>query len=158
MSRVEVPSAKEFSRLSEIVLARYPQLASRADREGFDVQFRVAFQRLLHVGRSDRLDVAHGLDFWTDDCRAFQQQHQIALSVFVGGAALTAAVVACGDILYAPLDRFPFDLGFGLVAYGGGRPSTGKWREVLITGHLPEPTPLDRPAVARSPATGNSSH
>jgi hypothetical protein len=151
--RVEVPTAKEFDQLSAIVLGRYPQFAPRADREGFDAQFRVAFQRLLHVGRrDDKLDEAHGLDFWTDDCRFWQQQHQVALGVFVGGTALTAAVVACGDILYAPLDRFPFDLGFGLVAYGGGRPTTDRWREVLVTGHLLEPTPLDRPSVVQSPA------
>ena len=44
---------------------------------------------------------------------------------------IVAAIVACRDISYAPLDRFPFDLGFGLVAYGGGRPSTDRWREVV---------------------------
>jgi hypothetical protein len=151
--RFEVPTAEEFDRLSAIVLGRYPQLAPRADREGFDAQFRVAMQRLLHVGRKDTLDVQHGLEFWTDDCRNWQQQHQVAPGVFVGGAAIAAGVVACGDILYAPLDRFPFDLGFGLVAYGGGRPSTHKWREVLVTRRLLEPTPLDRPSVVRSPAT-----
>ncbi len=151
-SKVEIPTAKEFDWLSEIVLRRYPQLAPRADREGFGSQFRVAMQRLLHVGRKDKLDTQHGLEFWTDDCRDWQQQHRVAQGVFVGGAAIVAAIVACGDIPYAPLDRFPFDLGFGLVAYGGGRPSSDKWREVLTTGRLLEPTPLDRPTVVPSPA------
>jgi hypothetical protein len=152
VSRIEVPSNEEFDRLSEIVLRRYPQLAPRADREGFDAQFRVAFQRLLHVGRKDKLDTQHGWEFWTEDCRIWQQQHRVAQGVFVGPTALVAAIVACGDIPYAPLDRFPFDLGFGLVAYGGGRPSSGKWREVLVTGCPLEPTPLDRPTVVQSPA------
>jgi hypothetical protein len=151
-SKVEIPSAKEFDRLSEIVLRRYPQLAPRADREGFDAQFRVAFQRLLHVGRKDKLDMQYGWEFWTDDCRNWQQQHRVAQGVSVSPAALVAAIVACNDILFSPLDRFPFDLGFGLVAFGGGRPSTDRWREVLTTGRLLEPTPLDRPTVVPSPA------
>ena len=151
-TRVAVPSAVEFDRLSEIVLRRCPQLAPRSDCEGFNAQFRVAMQRLLHVGRKDKLDVQHGWEFWTDDCRNWQQQHRVAQGVFVGPTALVAAIAACGDILYAPLDRFPFDLGFGLVPFGGGRPSTDRWREVLVTGRLLEPTPLDRPTVVQSPA------
>jgi hypothetical protein len=151
-TKVVIPSAEEFDRLSEIVLRRYPQLAPRADRENFGVQFRVAFQRLLHVGRKDTLDTQHGWEFWADDCRNWQQQHRVAQGVFVSPAALVAGIAACGDIPYAPLDRFPFDLGFGLVAYGGGRPSADRWREVLATGRLLEPTPLDRPTVVPSPA------
>jgi hypothetical protein len=153
VSRVEPPSAANCRRLSEIVLDCYPQFAPRADREGFDAQFRVAMQRLLHVGRREKLDLQHGWEFWTNDCRNWQQQHRVAQGVFVGPAALVAAIVACGDIPYAPLDRFPFDLGFGLVAHGGGCPSTDRWHDVLVTGRLLEPTPLDRPAVVQSPAS-----
>jgi hypothetical protein len=151
-SKVEIPTAKEFDRLSEIVLRRYPQLAPRADREGFGSQFRVAMQRLLHVGRKDRLDTQHGLEFWTDDCRDWQQQHRVAQGVFVGGAAIVVAIVACGDIPYAPLDRFPFDLGFGLVAYGGGRQSTDQWRHVLQSGALLAPMQSPYPVAIKSPA------
>ena len=136
----------------EIVLDRYPQLRPRSDQQGFDAQFRVAFQRLLHSGRRDKLDVNRGLEFWTDDARTWSQQHSPAVTVLTNGAAFVAALVSQGDVPYAPLDNFPCDLGFGLQAYGGGRPSAGCWRVVLETGGLLEPTPLDRPVAIKSPS------
>jgi hypothetical protein len=151
LRRLALPTDAEFDRLSEVVLGRYPQLRPRADQQGFDAQFRVSFVRLQHIGRRDRLESERALTWWTDDCRAWQRQHQNALNVFVGGAAFVTAVIACGDILFSSPDSFPH-VSLALQFGGGGRLSDDSWREVLASGRLREPTPLDRPTAVRSPA------
>jgi hypothetical protein len=82
---------------------------------------------------------------------AEQRQYQIALTVFVGGAALVAAAIACGDIAFSSPDGFPH-ISLGLMAHGGGAPSSEKWKSALETGRLLEPALLDRPTEVRSPA------
>ena len=145
--RVAVPTAEESERLLSLVIERWPQL-QRVD----GAEFVVAFHRILHLGRRDKLDTERGLSFWCDDVRAWQQQQQIATNVFVGGMAFTAAVLAQNDVDHTMSDRYPFDLSFALQFAGGGRASSEKWREALVTGKLLEPSPSPYPAAIKSPA------
>jgi hypothetical protein len=145
--RVALPTESESEKLLATVTARWPEMR-RAD----GAEFVVAFHRILHLGRRDRLDNAHSVNYWCDGCRAWQNQQQISPGVFVGPVSFTAAVLAQGDVAHSMSDNFPFDLSFGLQFGGGGRPSNNQWRRALETGALLEPTPLDRPSAIKSPA------
>ena len=94
----------------------------------------------------------HSVSWWCDTAIVWLREHQLAAPVSLGGVAFTAALVAHGDIPHTLSDSFPFDLSFGLMAYGGGTPSGGQWRRVIETGALLEPMPLDRPTEVKSPA------
>jgi hypothetical protein len=144
--RVALPTSEEFEKLLSIVTARWPQL-QRSD----GAEFVIAFNRILRLGRRQKLDTERGLAFWTDDVRAWQHQHQISPNVFVGGVSFTAAVLAQNDVDHTMSDRYPFDLSFALQFGGGGHPSTDSWREGLATGRLLEPAPLPRLIETRSP-------
>ena len=152
LARLAMPSDRELDDLLGIVLERWSQqLRPRPDHHDFRVEFTAAFRRLLHIGRLDRMDESRSLSWWLDDCRQFLRDHG-GSPASITGPAYMAAVCAHGDILYAPLDNFPFDLGFGLQFGGGGRPSCAEWKRVLAAGRLREPTSLSRPAVPISPA------
>lgn len=140
-SRFVMPSSDELRRLYRIVLARYPQLATRAQQtdETFD-GFCRAFLRVGHLGR-DRLNDRYTLVSWADDARFWLNDQQISPSA-VTGNDFVCAVLAHGDIDYVPLDRFPFDCSaFGLRRDSTGRPTTDGWRAVLATGRLRNPRP-----------------
>lgn len=144
--RLTLPTSEEFEKLLAIVTARWPQL-QRSD----GAEFVVAFHRILHLGRREKLDTERGLSFWCDDVRAWQQQQQIATNLFVGGRAFTAAVLAQNDVDHTMSERYPFDLSFALQFAGGGRASSEKWRDVLDTGRLLEPLPSPWPVAIKSP-------
>ena len=148
--QVALPTDAEFEQLIGIVFSRYPRL--RSDDEVFGAQFRAAFQYLLRTGRRDKLDMEHSVSWWCDTAIVWLREHQLAAPVSLGGVAFTAALVAHGDIPHTLSDSFPFDLSFGLQFGGGGRPSSNKWREVLVTGALLEPSPSPHPTAPRSPA------
>ena len=150
--RVAVPSVEEFGRLSEIVLARWPQLHRG---ESFDSEFKAAFIYLLHTGRRDRFDREHALTWWTDTAIIWLRERQLApngliMGGSIGGSAFVAAAIAHGDIMFTPPDGF--SQSFGLQWGGGGILSSDCWRSVLETARLLEPTPLDRPVEVKSPA------
>jgi len=140
-----MPSSDELRRLHEIVIARYSQLATRAQQpnEAFD-GFCRAFRRMGHLGR-DKLNDKYALISWVDDATFWLRDHQIyprTLTV----RDFVCAVLAHGDVDYVPLDRFPFDCSaFGLRRDSSGRPATDAWRAVLKTRHLREPVPPPRP-------------
>ena len=146
-----MPSDDESRRLHEIVVARYPQLATRSQQvdEAFD-GFCRAFLRIGHLGR-DKLNDKYMLMSWVDDARLWLNDQQIVPSTVTGNDFIYA-VLAHGDVDYVPLDRFPHDCSaFGLRRDSTGRPATDGWRSVLATGRLREPVPLPRPTVRRSP-------
>ena len=114
LAKTTLPTPDEFRRLLEIVLIRYPQLRPR-DTQGFEVEFRLAFQFLQHTGRREKLDRDHGLLFWIDTAAAWLREHKIAPGVLgIGTMAFVAAAIASGDILYTSPDEFPH-IAFGLV-------------------------------------------
>jgi hypothetical protein len=150
LAKVPMPTEDEFHRLLEIVLTRYPELRP-SDAQGFEAEFRAAFQFLTHTGRREKLDRDHGLLFWIDTARAWLRDHKIASGVLgIGGTAFVAAAIASGDILYTSPDEFPH-ISFDLVPYGGGIEAAGEWKRVL-GGAILDPTPSPYPTTAPSPA------
>jgi hypothetical protein len=146
-----MPSGDELRRLHEIVIARYPQLASRSQQteEAFD-GFCRAFRRIGHLGR-DKLTDKYALISWVDDATFWLRDHQIYPSTLTV-RDFVCAVLAHGDVDFVPLDRFPFDCSaFGLRRDCTGRQAIDGWRAVLKSGHLREPVPLPRPTARRSP-------
>jgi hypothetical protein len=139
-----MPSGDELRRLQEIVIARYPQLASHLQPPGeaFD-GFRCAFLRIGHLGR-DKLNDKLALVTWIDDAAVWLRDNQVYPNR-VTVRDFVCAVLAHGDIDYISMDRFPFDCSaFGLRRDSTGRPATDGWRAVLATGRLRDPVPLPR--------------
>ena len=150
LARIALPTEDEFRRLLEVVLTRYPILKPR-DTQGFEAEFRWAFQFLQHTGRREKLNRDHGLLFWIDTAAAWLREHKIAPSVLgIGGTAFVAAAIASGDILYTSPDEFPH-ISFGLVPFGGGIPAKDYWRRALSGTLLEAMAPLHpKPAPAPS--------
>ena len=146
-----LPTENEYTRLLEVVLTRHPQLRPR-DVQGFEAEFRLAFQFLQRTGRREKIDRDHGLLFWIDAAAAWLREHKIAHGVGgIGAMAFCAAAAASGDILYTSLDEFPH-IYFGLVPFGGGIEAKDYWKRALSGAILEALPPLHstvRPAPAR---------
>jgi hypothetical protein len=151
LAKIELPTEDEYRRLRENVLRKFPILKPR-DAQGFEEEFRWAFQFLQHTGRREKLDRDHDLLFWIDTVVAWLRKHKIAPGVLmIGGTAFVAAAIASGDILYTLPDAFPH-IYFGLVPYGGGLEAKGYWKRVLsgtILGASPPLYPKPEPAPSR---------
>jgi hypothetical protein len=139
-----MPSAAEMEKLYAIVIGKFPQLGPHVprnkrwvedeQREHFEAFVR-AFRALGDFGRSDALDTQHAAVWWVDQAdaqlRAEGRPGGMSLSAFV------AALVSHGDIAFAPIDRFPYDLAFGLRHGGVGHRANAAWKRVLSTGATP---------------------
>jgi hypothetical protein len=139
-----MPSGDELRRLDEIVIARYPQLATHLQPPGeaFD-GFRSAFLRVGHLGR-DKLNDKLALVTWIDDAALWLRDNQVYPSR-VTPRDFVCAVLAHGDVDFVPLDNFPLDCSaFGLRRDSTGRPATDGWRGVLATRRLRDPVPPPR--------------
>jgi hypothetical protein len=137
-----MPSQDELRRLYRIVLNRYPRLdpQPRGPESAF-AGFARCFLRVGHLGR-DRLNDEYALESWVDEATCWLRDNEV-YPYFISAANFCAAVVAHGDIDYAPLGRFPFDcFGFGLRRDRLGQPASDYWRMVLRTGRLRDPVPL----------------
>jgi hypothetical protein len=148
--QVTLPGDAERHRLCEIVLTRYPSLRPRAgEDEEFAAGFLVTFRFVESCGRRAEPDRQRALGFWIDEARSFVSQNRIG-GFPISGPALVVAIIAAGDVPYSD----PNAAGFvcGLQFGGGGRPSTEKWRDVLTTGRLLDPTPSPYPQAAASPS------
>jgi len=137
-----IPSGDELRRLHKIVIARYPQLATRSEQPDDALEgFGRAFHRIGHLGR-DKLNDQYTLMSWVDDATFWMRDHQIYPSTLTGNDFI-CAVLAHGDVDYVPLGRFPVDCSaFGLRRDSSGRPAADGWRAVLSMGRLREPVPL----------------
>jgi hypothetical protein len=137
-----LPSADEFSRLLEIVTDRYPQLAKPPSITASDYskQFQVAFTFLQSQSRRDRLDVERDLIWWSDASCAWCRTHSVEGAGWMTGAALLAAVIACGDIQFSDPSNFPLEVRIAVQAGGGGNRGGDWWRRALA-GTLLEPLP-----------------
>lgn len=137
-----LPSDGELEKLLDIVECAYPKLRPSFDGKFADMKrqdhvagFKQAFHWLACVGRQDKLDTTRALSWWVDHAETWLRENGTS-SPSVNGNALVVAVLAWGDISFASLDRFPFDLAFGVSAYGGARPTSPTWRHVLDTGKI----------------------
>jgi hypothetical protein len=152
LPRLLLPTDSEYDRLLAIVIAKYPQLGYPKDVDPVDfrAQFCAAFLFAAHHGRRTTLDRERDLNWWNDNCVHWCREHRVPPS-WMTGAALAAGVVAQGDVLFAPLDRFPLEQRFGLQ-FGGGGSRAGDWWRRALAGTLLEPaeSPFPRPAQNRS--------
>ena len=143
-----MPSDHQMRRLFDIVVAKYPALASA----NFD-QVSAAFLALGYVRRSNTLDVSRYNGAWTELCEGWLRQHGRGMTIYVN--AFCCAVVCHGDILFTTCDKFQSltSLGFGLCYLGVGTnsfPGRDAWRQ-LLNGAATVREPTKVPALAQRP-------
>jgi hypothetical protein len=134
------PTDDEVTQLLDLFWRAYPVLKprellnARLREERLD-EFRSEFKNALNymsfARRTATPDTRYAASYWTDGVP--------------GGTTLgpfVAAAVVCG-VPYAPLDRCPYDLAFGLALGTTDRPSFA-WRETLAAGKVPKPAGVER--------------
>jgi hypothetical protein len=134
---VALPADNDLLRLMTIVTKRFPQLKPKfdtrwaeQDERDYFASFRAAFFLLSFVVRGDAIDRKRDADYWMalgEQWLRAQQFNPCTLQL----NSFVAAVVSQGDILFAPLDRFPFGLAFGLTGFTSSHCLPGRWREAL---------------------------
>jgi hypothetical protein len=124
------PTDDEVTQLLDLVWRTYPVLKPRDLRterlDEYRAEFKNAVNYLSWARRTAAPDTRYATSYWTDG--------------IPGGTTLgpfVAAAVVCG-VPYAPLDRCPYDLAFGLTLGTTDRPSFA-WRETLATKEVPKP-------------------
>lgn len=134
----ELPNDEQYGELEQIVVKAYPQLAPDANRaEEFSRDFRVAFVHIAGLERADKPDNGRSVSWWLDHLRGECRRA-------VRGNAYVAAVLAQGDVGFIPaIPHEGQSWEFALKPYGGGRPATAAWRNVL-KGELRSPTRSER--------------
>ncbi|MCJ2068307.1 hypothetical protein MKK75_05705 [Methylobacterium sp. J-030] len=136
-----MPTEAQLRALHDMVVTTYPVLKDTAGRlDGPDEPFRrfaAAFRALGAIGRAPALNRDRAANWWVD--HAQERLAGLGAVSDLNLASFTAAVVAHGDIPFRALDRFPYELEFGLVAHGGGRPAGDAWRRLLAGDRLPAP-------------------
>lgn len=146
--RFPMPASSELRQLLAIVVGRYPQLgpdaiyrdhghAHERRRLEYFEEFVSAFRFVGDMTRAESLDLKRAASWWVDEgeqwFRVRGEPRTLRLPAF------TAAVIAHGDVLFASLLTFPYDVAFGLRTDGIGRPVSDRWRHVLATGQLRDP-------------------
>jgi hypothetical protein len=136
-----MPTDGELDQLYRIVSDRHPNLALPVDASDEKVterriSFRNAFLALGSLGRlaEPERKNAHAMSWWVDICREWLECARIERDI--DAASFTLAVAAHGDIPHTPLDRWPYDLSFGLQYGGAGRRAVDSWRKVLTNGKI----------------------
>jgi hypothetical protein len=135
-----MPTDSEIDQLIAIALSALPALKPKPHRfdDGMD-EFRRDFcNAFWAVGtllqRSNECDHGRSIGWWAD---YVGEQLRVAGRGSTSGPAFVAACLAAGDVRHTIGVRYPFDVGLGLKAYGGGRPATGNaWRNVLEAGRV----------------------
>ena len=145
-ARFAMPSEPELRALHRAVLEAAPFLHSEPHRfDSADAPFQRfcdAFRALGGIGRQDKIDDGKALSWWIDQAK--QVLTAQGASGDIDAQAFVAAILAHGDVPYRPLERFPYELGFGLIVHGG-RPAKHGWRGVLRSGRISAPI-----AIAKS--------
>ena len=136
-----LPDDRQLNDLRDIVLRRYRFLKTAQNEAHFDEDFTRAFVALCHLPRTMdgslnvRLDKGVFLDRASDVLRRLgEPSAPITLGPFV------CALVAHGDIAYAPLDHFPTDQAYGLGDHTGRLPDGTGWRALLDTRQVRVPS------------------
>jgi hypothetical protein len=142
---IALPADNDLRRLMTIVTNRFPQLKPKVDTRWAEQQetehfasFRAAFFWLSFVIRGDGIDRKRDAEYWMamgEQWLRAQQFNPRNLQI----NSFTAAVVAQGDILFAPLDRFPYGLAFALTGFTAPQCLPGCWRAILESNQAPLP-------------------
>ena len=77
---------------------------------------------------------------WCDRASAWCSARDLPSTIRL--APLVAAAIACGDVTYSPLERFPHDIALGFVEGTDRPPAKNLWRRVLEGCELRTPTAL----------------
>jgi hypothetical protein len=148
----QMASDNELKQLQRIVLAKHPQLRPEPGCEDvYHAAFKRSFWALGQLGRREEPETknAHSVMWWLEHCRelldAANNYGDIELRPWV------AALAAHGDVPYSRLDRFPYDLAFGLHYGGAGRAASDAWRHVIASGQLLAPTAIAIPQWSATP-------
>jgi hypothetical protein len=136
-----MPDNVDLRRLYFLVTRLFPQLGPARDRnEAEELRlFGFAFQRIAHLGRTDKLDTQHAVSWWTDEATTWLKSQNVNL-IRLLPPDFAIAVLAHGDIPHAGFDRFPHGFAVGLNAGRWGRPAVDTWRRVLETQSVKQPT------------------
>jgi hypothetical protein len=131
-----------FKTLWALVTSQYPCLqeaSDRSDHNGEHIeQFKFAIRYMSQVRRAPSPDTRYYTSYWIDQAEAWLRAQGYAPSIRTH--VFTAAAIVCG-VPYAPLDRYPHDLAFGLTLGGIDRPDT-TWRETLRLRQILPPTKI----------------
>jgi hypothetical protein len=137
---VVLPPESDLRRLLTIVTNRFPQLKPKLDprwaekiEAEYFATFRAAFFWLSFVIRGDAIDKKRDAEYWMGLGQQWlrgQQFNPCTLQL----NSFTAAVVAQSDVLFTPLDKFPYVLRFGLTGFTSPDRLLGRWRELLRAG------------------------
>lgn len=141
------PSESELDRLLATVTRQFPRLRRDIAKESFERQFKAAFMGLATFRRAVAVDMKRAKTVWLDLLGDRLREMKVA-ETSISLAPFTAAILAHGDIAYCDLERFPYDLAFGLLVGGTGRPAADAWRGVLLGRFMPA-TP--QPPAQRQP-------
>jgi hypothetical protein len=138
-SNFVMPTDVELRQLMHLVLTRFPILdgANARDwtpRDALERErsFKNAFWALAFFTRLENVERkrVHSTSFWCGEVDAFLNQSNV-WDFECGQAPFTIAVIAHNDIPFAPLDRWPLEMSFGLQVGGGGRRASDAWKRVL---------------------------
>lgn len=133
----DFPTPGEFKQLSILVLARCSGLREGVER---DLAFKNTFLALLFANRRQTVDDGKHISYWTQAINAWLHANDVPGET--NHDALLAAAIVHGIAWDGPAYA---KLGLTLGSTIDALPS--RWREVLATGRVPDPTP----AVVREP-------
>jgi hypothetical protein len=144
-----MPDERQLKELQGIVLLRYGFLRNGTEAR-FDELFANSFRALIYLPRTNdgalnmRLDKTVFLDRASD---ILQKLGVSSISLPLG--PFVCALVAHGDISYAPLTFFPVDQAYGLGDHSGRSCDGAGWRALLDTRRVREPTRVEEFERAR---------
>ncbi len=128
------PDFAQTDALYQLVVREYAKLVCPRS------EFAAAMKWCCFVRRTPELDTSRSIGFWVDTCSAWLRlRNERTIQLY---SALTAACIASG-IAFSKLDRWPFDMAFGIGLGDTSRPNL-RWADVLRAGKLPPPTELRR--------------
>lgn len=142
LEKAGLPTANQVEALFLLASAALP---GTTDGEKYREEFGRALLYSIFSQRKDVPDERFAATYWLNQAREFLSRHGFRADLSL--RSLTCAIVASG-IPYLSLQRWPLDLGFGLVPGDRAQPSTA-WREVLEAGKVPEPAAPKRPRPPR---------
>lgn len=134
----DLPNDEELDRLLRMVEAAYPKLRP-INKE----QFARAIHFLVYVYRVEKPNTLYATTFWIDGAREWFRSQGISSEMTL--KPFVAAALA-SNIVFAPLDEFPFGVDLGINLGSASKPSSA-WRDVLRNGIRPPVEPRNRASV-----------
>jgi hypothetical protein len=137
-----LPSDKEFRALRDIVGKHYAFLnfvprdqryVDSDEAEDF-AGFKVAFEYLAGLERTEKIAEQYGTNWWRDAAEGWARD--MGLPSSIPNPAFLAAVVAHNDIVFTDLASYS---SFGLGRTDSGKRYSQAWRQLLSSGKVLQP-------------------